>query len=123
MWERYCRGVSAILFIVDSADLACVEASRTELHALLDKPQLAGIPLLVLGNKNDLPGALKVGELIEKLCVAASPALEDGSELIDFRWRDRDLSKVSGRECSIYSISAKEARNIDVTMKWIIKRT
>lgn len=67
MWERYCRGVSAILFIVDSADPACVEASKAELHALLDRPQLAGIPLLVLGNKNDLPGAMKVGELIEKL--------------------------------------------------------
>lgn len=36
--------------------------------------------------------------------------------------RDRDLANVSGRECSIYSISVKEARNIDVTLKWIIKR-
>ncbi|KAB0406571.1 hypothetical protein E2I00_010380, partial [Balaenoptera physalus] len=35
MWERYCRGVSAIK----------IEASKNELHNLLDKPQLQGIPV------------------------------------------------------------------------------
>uniref|UniRef100_A0A8C1XCP4 ADP-ribosylation factor-like 8Bb n=2 Tax=Cyprinus carpio TaxID=7962 RepID=A0A8C1XCP4_CYPCA len=44
MWERYCRGVNAIVYMVDSADREKVEASRNELHNLLDKPQLQGIP-------------------------------------------------------------------------------
>jgi ADP-ribosylation factor-like protein 8 len=34
---------------------------------LLSKPALAGIPVLVLGNKNDLPEASGVEEIIEKL--------------------------------------------------------
>nr|XP_014335088.1 PREDICTED: ADP-ribosylation factor-like protein 8A [Bos mutus] len=58
MWERYCRGVSAIVYMVDAADQEKIEASKNELHNLLDKPQLQGIPVLVLGNKRDLPGAL-----------------------------------------------------------------
>ena len=41
--------------------------ARSELHELLGKPSLAGIPLLVLGNKNDLPEALGTPELIERL--------------------------------------------------------
>uniref|UniRef100_A0A182VGZ6 Uncharacterized protein n=1 Tax=Anopheles merus TaxID=30066 RepID=A0A182VGZ6_ANOME len=45
MWERYCRGVNAIVYMVDAADLDKMEASRNELHSLLDKPQLAGIPV------------------------------------------------------------------------------
>ncbi|MBW0534404.1 hypothetical protein O181_074119 [Austropuccinia psidii MF-1] len=100
MWERYCRGVSAILFLVDSSDTEAVEASRVELQSLASKPELSGIPLLVLGNKNDLDQAMKVGELIEKL----------------------ELSKVSGREVSIYSISAKESTNVDATLSWLLKR-
>ncbi|KAH9812716.1 ADP-ribosylation factor family-domain-containing protein [Melampsora americana] len=100
MWERYCRGVSAIVFLVDSSERPAVDASRVELHSLISKPELSGIPLLVLGNKNDLDGALKVGELIESL----------------------ELSKVTGREVSIYSISAKESINIDATLKWLLKR-
>ncbi len=53
--------------MVDAADQEKIEASRNELHNLLDKPQLAGIPVLVLGNKRDLPAALDVKELIERM--------------------------------------------------------
>ncbi|XP_074706649.1 ADP-ribosylation factor-like protein 8A isoform X2 [Strix aluco] len=45
MWERYCRGVSAIVYMVDAADQEKIEASKNELHNLLDKPQLQGIPI------------------------------------------------------------------------------
>jgi hypothetical protein len=41
--------------------------SRNELHHLLDKPQLQGIPVLVLGNKRDLAGALDEKQLIERM--------------------------------------------------------
>uniref|UniRef100_A0A8C9V7Q9 ADP ribosylation factor like GTPase 8B n=1 Tax=Scleropages formosus TaxID=113540 RepID=A0A8C9V7Q9_SCLFO len=47
MWERYCRGVNAIVYMVDAADREKVEPSRNELHNLLDKPQLQGIPEFV----------------------------------------------------------------------------
>ncbi|KAF1756412.1 hypothetical protein GCK72_012865 [Caenorhabditis remanei] len=67
MWERYCRGVNAIVFMVDAADEEKLEASRNELMQLLDKPQLDAIPVLVLGNKKDLPGALDERQLIERM--------------------------------------------------------
>lgn len=91
MWERYCRGVNAIVYVyiklkfiiinyipnllnihsymVDAADTDKLEASRNELHNLIDKPQLAGIPVLVLGNKRDLPNALDEVELIDRMLV------------------------------------------------------
>ena len=56
-------------YMVDAADHDKVEASRNELHNLLDKPQLQGIPVLVLGNKRDLPGALDEKELIDRMYV------------------------------------------------------
>ncbi|XP_026679605.1 ADP-ribosylation factor-like protein 8B-A [Diaphorina citri] len=67
MWERYCRGVNAIVYMVDAADTDKLEASRNELHALIEKPQLIGIPILVLGNKRDLPNALDEKELIDRI--------------------------------------------------------
>ncbi|XP_039739526.1 ADP-ribosylation factor-like protein 8A isoform X1 [Pteropus medius] len=90
MWERYCRGVSAIVYMVDAADQEKIEASKNELHNLLDKPQLQGIPVLVLGNKRDLPGALDEKELIEKMNLAA----------------------IQDREICCYSVSCKEKDNI-----------
>ncbi|KAJ3297788.1 ADP-ribosylation factor-like protein 8 [Rhizoclosmatium sp. JEL0117] len=99
MWERYCRGVNAIVFVLDSADHAKIPAARTELHTLLDKPQLVNIPILVLGNKNDLPGALNVEGIIEQL----------------------GLKSITNREVSCYSISAKNSVNIDITLNWLMK--
>ena len=55
--------------MVDAADHDKLEASRNELHNLLDKPQLQGIPILVLGNKRDLDGALDEKDLIERMWV------------------------------------------------------
>ncbi|XP_067934375.1 ADP-ribosylation factor-like protein 8B-A [Watersipora subatra] len=98
MWERYCRGVNAIVYMVDAADPDKVEASKTELHSLLDKPQLHGIPVLVLGNKRDLPGALNEKELIESM----------------------NLESIKDREICCYSISCKEKDNIDITLQWLI---
>lgn len=56
-------------YMVDAADPEKIEASRNELHNLLDKQQLTGIPVLVLGNKRDLPNALDEKGLIERMCV------------------------------------------------------
>lgn len=59
--------LSLTRFVVDAADHDKLDAARTELKSLLEKPQLANIPVLVLGNKNDLPGALNVEQLIDVL--------------------------------------------------------
>merc|ERR1711912_170795 len=66
MWERYCRGVNAIVYIVDASDHDNIDVAKAELHDLLAKPTLQNIPLLVLGNKNDLAHALQVNELIDR---------------------------------------------------------
>ncbi|CAF0851638.1 unnamed protein product [Didymodactylos carnosus] len=92
MWERYCRGVNAIVFMVDSADHEKLEPSAQEFRNLLEKPQLQGIPVLVLGNKRDLPNALEVQDLIQRL----------------------GLSPIKDREICCYSISCKEKENIEL---------
>lgn len=88
-------------FIVDSADREALPVAKEELQLLLEKPALAGIPLLVLGNKSDLPNKLSVDELIEAL----------------------ELKLVSRREVSCYGISAKEETNLDAVLQWLISRS
>lgn len=101
MWERYCRGVSAIVYMVDAADHDKLEASRNELQNLLDKPQLADVPVLVLGNKKDLPDALDEKGIIERM----------------------NLTAIQDREICCYSISCKEKDNIDITLQWLISKS
>ncbi|KAL2263039.1 hypothetical protein VTK26DRAFT_8494 [Humicola hyalothermophila] len=99
MWERYCRNVNAIVFIVDIADLNLLPVAREELHALMSNSTLDGIPLLVLGNKSDLPNKLTMDELIDAM----------------------DLKDISNREVSCYGISAKEETNLEAVVQWLLK--
>eukprot|EP00899_Mesostigma_viride_P020478 jgi/Mesvir1/28431/Mv15856-RA.1 len=101
MWERYCRGVNCIVYVVDAADHGSLRASATELHELMEKPSLQGIPLLVLGNKIDLPNALNVDQLIEKM----------------------NLKQIKNREVCCYCISCKNTTNIDITLEWLTKHS
>jgi ADP-ribosylation factor-like protein 8 len=65
----------------------------------MTQPTLEGIPLLVLGNKSDLPNKLSVDELIDAL----------------------DLKNVAHREVSCYGISAKEETNLEAVLQWLMK--
>merc|ERR1711934_1184856 len=98
MWERYCSNVSAIVYVVDGADHKNVDISYEELHELLGKPALKNIPLLVLGNKRDLPEALPEEAIIERM----------------------HLKDITDREVGFYTISAKNQDNIETTIEWLI---
>ena len=85
---------------MDAADRTAIPVATEELHDLMNKPTLDGIPLLVLGNKSDLPNKLSVDELIDAM----------------------DLNSITHREVSCYGISAKEETNLDAVLHWLIAR-
>jgi len=105
MWERYCRNVNAIIYMVDSADKDKISEAAEQLHKLFENQAgnygtLKGIPLLVLGNKNDLENTLTKEQLQEQL----------------------RLDGIESREVAIYSISCKNQTNLDTTISWMIQR-
>ncbi|KAG5648279.1 hypothetical protein DXG03_004849 [Asterophora parasitica] len=100
MWERYCNGVDAIVFVVDSIDTEKFNTARFELHQLLAQSSLTGVPLLVLGNKNDIDGHVSVKDLIAAL----------------------ELDKIKDRPVSCYSCSMKNQHNLDIVLKWLTSR-
>ncbi|KAL2933444.1 ADP-ribosylation factor-like protein 8c [Bienertia sinuspersici] len=101
MWERYCRGVTAIVYVVDAADRDSIPISRSELHELLEKPFLTGIPLLVLGNKIDKSEAIVQQALMDQL----------------------GLQSITDREVCCYMISCKDSVNLDSVINWLIKHS
>jgi ADP-ribosylation factor-like protein 8 len=63
--------VSAIVFLVDSADEERMEEAREELEYVLEMEAAAAVPVLVLGNKQDVEGAMGKADLLERLGLAA----------------------------------------------------
>ncbi|KAG8091462.1 hypothetical protein GUJ93_ZPchr0012g21110 [Zizania palustris] len=101
MWERYCRAVSAIVYVVDASDQDNLPISKGELHDLLSKRSLAGIPLLVIGNKIDKPGALSNQSLTELM----------------------GLTTITDREVACFMISCKNSTNIDSVIDWLVQHS
>eukprot|EP00959_Pyramimonas_sp_CCMP1952_P185994 3889010-Pyramimonas_sp.AAC.1 len=52
-----CKGVDAIVFLVDAFDKERFSESKKELDGLLSDDSLGNVPFLVLGNKIDYPAA------------------------------------------------------------------
>jgi ADP-ribosylation factor-like protein 8 len=87
--------------VVDAADRDNILISKNELHDLLSKPSLDGIPLLVLGNKIDKPEAVSKQQLVSLM----------------------GLTSLSDREVAWYTISCKNSTNIDAVIDWLVKHS
>jgi len=67
VWKTYFPAVNAVVFLVDAADRPRLQEARQELEGLLADEQIANVPVLVLGNKIDKPGAVSEPELRAEL--------------------------------------------------------
>lgn len=70
LWANYFDESHAILFVLDAADEARFPEVRRELEGLLADSRLAGVPVLVAANKQDLPGAWPAEDVATKMGVA-----------------------------------------------------
>ncbi|TKR60069.1 hypothetical protein L596_029655 [Steinernema carpocapsae] len=67
LWKYYFANTKAIIFVVDSNDVERVGEARRELEILMQDDELRDAKLLVFANKSDLPYAMGVSELTDKL--------------------------------------------------------
>eukprot|EP00408_Alexandrium_pacificum_P023631 CAMPEP_0171184808 /NCGR_PEP_ID=MMETSP0790-20130122/15974_1 /TAXON_ID=2925 /ORGANISM="Alexandrium catenella, Strain OF101" /LENGTH=143 /DNA_ID=CAMNT_0011649805 /DNA_START=93 /DNA_END=520 /DNA_ORIENTATION=- len=67
IWQHYYQNTDALIFVVDSSDRDRIEEANEELLKMLHREEMRDAVLLVLANKQDLPGAMTTGELTAKL--------------------------------------------------------
>jgi ADP-ribosylation factor protein 1 len=67
LWRHYYQNTQGIIFVVDSNDRERVADARAELERMLSEPELADAVVLCLANKQDLPKAMPVPEVTEKM--------------------------------------------------------
>jgi len=67
LWKNYYSNTQALIFVVDSIDINRIDDAREQLDKLLCDEELHEAVLLVLANKQDLPNAMNVTEITDKL--------------------------------------------------------
>ncbi|NXT18354.1 ARL14 protein, partial [Syrrhaptes paradoxus] len=73
VWYNFLEDAEALLYVVDSSDKQRLEESKKEFEWILKNELMKSIPVVVLANKQDLPGALNAEEItrrfkIKKYC-------------------------------------------------------
>ncbi|CAC5409368.1 ARL4 [Mytilus coruscus] len=58
LWRAYIRSSEGIIFVVDSVDKERIEEAKLELTKLIRCSDNPGLPILVIANKQDMPGSL-----------------------------------------------------------------
>eukprot|EP00879_Flechtneria_rotunda_P007226 GHRR01007583.1.p2 GENE.GHRR01007583.1~~GHRR01007583.1.p2 ORF type:complete len:186 (+),score=52.70 GHRR01007583.1:258-815(+) len=101
-WRNYYEKTDGLIWVVDSADLARLDDTKKELHALLQEERLFGATLLILANKQDISAALPLQEIEQVLelssivkrhvCVMACSAHTGQGLLEGFDWLVSDIS-------------------------------
>lgn len=67
LWPSYLADVAVVVFVIDSADRSRLHEVARALKFLLTNNKLAGIPLLLWANKQDLLNSMTPSEIVHSL--------------------------------------------------------
>eukprot|EP01083_Nonionella_stella_P153779 494498_1 len=76
LWRHYYQGTEAVIFVVDSNDRERIDSGSNsysddnvcdQLHSMLADDLLQDSAVLILANKQDLPNAMSVNEITDRL--------------------------------------------------------
>ncbi|KAA8495427.1 ADP-ribosylation factor-like protein 1 [Porphyridium purpureum] len=105
-WRLYARAADAIIYVVDATDSGRMEEAAAALRKLFytddsfSKPNsaLMQVPVLVLANKQDMPGAMS-GQKVQ---------------------RALDTDSLPCKSIQIIPASARTGENIQAAMMWLV---
>ncbi|KAH9500737.1 ADP-ribosylation factor protein 3 [Bulinus truncatus] len=86
-WKNYFENTDLLIYVIDSADRKRFEETGEELTELLEEEKLAGVPVLIFANKQDLLTSAKASEIAEGLNLNA---------IRDREWQIQACSAISG---------------------------
>jgi len=67
LWRHYYNGTDGLIFVVDSNDVDRADDARLELTRMMNEEEMRNAVLLVFANKQDLPNAMTVEMMQDKL--------------------------------------------------------
>ena len=109
VWKDYYPAVDAIIFLIDSADRARFYESKAELNSLLTDEQITDCPVMVLGNKCDIPNSASEDELRQILGLYGHTTGKSNAP----------RSELNGRPLELFMCSIVKSQGYGEGFRWI----
>jgi len=100
IWEKYYEEAHAIMYVIDAATASSFEDAKSVLDKVIRHEHLRGAPLLIVANKQDLPGVINDEELALFL----------------------NLKELDERPYMFQAVSAYDGRGIKSGIDWLVEQ-
>jgi len=110
LWKHYYEVNDAVVFVIDASDHKRIDEAVNTLKSVCREPELEGSILLVLANKQDIPGAMEAKDIKAKIegfigqkrvweCLPTTTKIA-GGELVQqsFWWLGRQIREKKPRK-------------------------
>ncbi|KAI9314044.1 ADP-ribosylation factor family-domain-containing protein [Dichotomocladium elegans] len=102
LWERYYPECHGIVFVVDSTEHKRLDECRETFEKIITNDRVEGVPILMLANKQDVEGALRVEEIKEVF--------------------NQIAVKLGARDSRVLPVSALKGEGVREAVDWLILR-
>ncbi|GBG66233.1 hypothetical protein CBR_g57836 [Chara braunii] len=99
IWDKYYEDAHAVLYVIDATNNGRFDDSKNALDRVLRNDDLAGAPVLIVANKQDLSGAFSAEELAKRL----------------------GIKEVHDRPCAVKAISAYDGTGVREGVHWLVE--
>ncbi|XP_052057841.1 uncharacterized protein LOC127698414 [Mytilus californianus] len=95
LWQHYLKSADGLIYVVDSNDKDRLCEAREELYGILNSENMRSVPVVVIANKQDMPGAMDPSTVADGL----------------------DLNRIKQRQWKIQGACAKTGDGLFESMK------
>jgi ADP-ribosylation factor related protein 1 len=100
LWDKYYSESHGVIYVVDSSDIMRMDESKEAFDKMIKNEQLAGVPLLLVANKQDIPESLSLKRMKEIF--------------------DSSSQSVGHRDLNSIEASALKGDGISESIEWIV---
>jgi small GTP-binding protein len=97
VWDVYYMNTDGVIYVIDSQDENNYEESKNQFHKILKNSTLKNATILIFANKQDLPGAKTINDIIQ----------------------DYELDKIKNHSWQIQPCSALRGEGLIDGLKWL----
>ena len=101
LWDKYYAESHAVIYMIDTSDEDRIEESMAAFEEMIINEALENVPLLMLGNKQDLDNCMSIATMKQHFKNAAH--------------------KIGHRHCTVMGTSALKGSGVQEGIDWIVQ--
>jgi GTP-binding protein SAR1 len=107
-WKNYFPTVNGVIYMVDASDKERFDESKKELDGILSTPELAKVPIVILGNKIDKKEACSEDDIRNVMGLATKT-----------QFGTQKINEIDGRPVEVFMCSVAKKMGYAEGFRWL----